>query len=160
MAAGPALGAPRHPGCSHRSSARSGKTCHRLYHPSPAWPTLAPQASAERAGLTDVRAPGAGPPPQHTCPAPVRATQQHPRDDVHQLPDHSPCTVGPAGQAVGWEEERLQMVGQLAPISHRAAHVSAAINQLTVLQAGERQGSHLQQAAGSPLLTHRQAEGP
>lgn len=109
--------------------------------PRPAWPTLAPQAPAERAGFTDTRAPGPRPPPQGTRPALVRATQQHPRDDTHQLPDHSPCAVGPAGQAIGREEEGLQVVCELVPVGHGATGICAAVDQLTILQAGGRQGN-------------------
>lgn len=108
--------------------------------PCPAWPTLAAQAPAERAGFTDTRAPWRRPPPQGTRPALVRAAQQHPRDDPHQLPDHSPGAVGPAGQAVGREEEGLQVVRELVPVRHGAAGVRAAVDQLPVLRAGDRQG--------------------
>lgn len=99
----------------------------------PAWPTLVAQAPAVRAGFTDTRALQAWPQPQGAGPALFRVAQQHPCDNTHQLPDHGTCAVGPASQAVGREEERLQVVCKLAPVGHGTAGVFAAINQLTIL---------------------------
>lgn len=103
-------------------------------------PTLVTQAPAEGAGFTDTRPWGPRPQLQGTCPALVRATEQHPRDDAHQLPDYGPRTVGPTGQAIGRVEERLQVMCQLLPVNCGAAGIFAAINQLPILQERHRTG--------------------
>lgn len=111
-------------------------------------PTLAVEAPAEWAGLTDKRAPG--PWPQGPCPALVRAAQQRPRDDMHQLPDHSPCALGAPGQAIGGEEKGFQLVRQLPQVSRWAPGTTTAVNQLTVLR--QERGRHRSHKLGGKSL--------
>lgn len=128
--------------------------------PPPSQPTLVRQAPDERAGFTDTWALRPWPQPQGTCPALVRAAKQHSCDDAHQLPDHNPRAVGPTGQAVGWEEERFQVICQLTPVSRGAAGILAAINQLPILQEGKRTGQYHLQEMGrkAPLSPGRQRD--
>jgi hypothetical protein len=108
--------------------------------PTPIWgrlsPTLVAKAPAERAGFTDTWA--LKPRPQGTGSALVGAAQQHPRDNMHQLPDHSPRAVGATGQAIGGEEEGLQVVRKFPPVSYRTPGITTTVDQLTILQAGKR----------------------